>query len=166
MPPRKVLVSVNLSKNPLRSLSLNTWSAKRRPKSEAGSPVKKSATKKVASLTKIYLSTTERWAPASIDRLRKPISLENLTKNKGTACEGSIALPTCSSRINLRYSLTLVRAIGLESCKWPRLLKVALSFPNKESTDPAAKRVEQLQWTWEHDRLCNTIFPDLSLPIF
>ena len=42
---------------------------------------------------------------------------------------------------------------------------MALSFPNKESTDPAAKQVGQLQWTWEHDRLCNTVFPDLSLVI-
>ena len=42
---------------------------------------------------------------------------------------------------------------------------MALSFPNKESTDPAAKRVGQLQCASEHDGLCNTVFPDLSLLI-
>ena len=165
MSPRKVLVSVNLSKNPFRSLSLNSSFAKRRPRSEARSPVKKSTTKKVASLTKIFLSTTEWWAPASIERVRKLISLENLTRNKGTAYEVTIVLPACYSRINLRYSLTLVCATGLESCKRPRLLKMALNFPNKESTDPAAKRVGQLQWTSEHDRLWNTVFPYVSLLI-
>ena len=93
--------------------------------------------------------TAVKSVPFLTELLRKSINLVNLADNNGTAWEGKIALAACFPQINLRYSLTRGCATGLESYKRPIFLKMALSLPSDESTEPAAKREGQFSTnTW------------------
>lgn len=85
------------AKNAKLLYPLKTWLQESHPKSEALSPVKKSTTKKVGSLTRMQILTMESDVLAAIFPLKWKRSLLNFKKSRGTAYFGvSLNLPALS----------------------------------------------------------------------
>lgn len=104
------------------SLSLKTWLQESHPKYEALSPVKKSTTKTVGSLTRMYILIMESDVLAAIFPLKWKRSLLNFKNSRGTACFGVIAEPACSFLVNFRYSFTSECERGFVELTQPILL--------------------------------------------